>query len=151
MAKIDQMMAGWLSHRQALIELVEVIDNEHLHFRPWEDAMSVSELVQHTADSTGMFIQTVQNGELTPPSKNQKIDSISELQDYLQAATEQTLADLKSLSEEKLEKNVEFFGSVMPGYALLESGKDHEIHHKGQLFTYARLTGAKDLPFFIAR
>ncbi|MDG5472220.1 DinB family protein [Jeotgalibacillus sp. ET6] len=151
MAKIDQFMAGWLAHRQALIELVGVIDNDHLPFKPWEEAMSVSVLVQHIADSTSMFVQTVQNGELTPPSGNQTFESITDLQDYLQAATEQTLADLKTLSDEQLDKQVEFYGSVMPGYALLESGKDHEIHHKGQLFTYARLTGAKDLPFFIAR
>ncbi len=25
---------------------------------------------------------------------------------------------------------------------------DHEIHHKGQLFIYARLVGVKDVPFF---
>jgi len=39
----------------------------------------------------------------------------------------------------------------MPGMVLLESGKDHEIHHKGQLFTYARLLGIKSLPFFVNR
>ncbi len=25
---------------------------------------------------------------------------------------------------------------------------DHEIHHKGQLFVYARMIGAKEVPFF---
>ncbi|SIC68051.1 Uncharacterised protein [Mycobacteroides abscessus subsp. abscessus] len=40
---------------------------------------------------------------------------------------------------------------TMPGIVLLENAKDHEIHHKGQLFTYARLAGIEKLPFFVSR
>lgn len=149
MAKIDGYIAGWLSHRESLIELLEVIDDAHLNFKPWDGAMSLSELVQHISNSTGMFVQTVKNGEFTPPAKDNMINSITELADYLQAATEQTISDLKSLTPAQLEKEIEFFDRKMPGIVLLESGKDHEIHHKGQLFTYARLTGAENLPFFV--
>ncbi|WP_349679045.1 MULTISPECIES: DinB family protein [Aneurinibacillus] len=28
---------------------------------------------------------------------------------------------------------------------------DHEVHHKGQLFLYARLIGIEKLPFFITQ
>ncbi|TDL30921.1 DinB family protein [Jeotgalibacillus sp. S-D1] len=149
MGKIDAYIASWLSHRESLIELLEVVDDDHLNFKPWEGAMTLSELVQHISNSTSMFVQTVKNGEFTSPAKDNRINSITELTDYLQAATEQTISDLKSLTPAQLEKEVEIFNRTMPGIVLLESGKDHEIHHKGQLFTYARLTGAENLPFFV--
>ncbi|WP_279401879.1 DinB family protein [Piscibacillus salipiscarius] len=30
----------------------------------------------------------------------------------------------------------------------LQGMYEHEIHHKGQLFIYARMVGVKDVPFF---
>ncbi|PPA70931.1 DinB family protein [Jeotgalibacillus proteolyticus] len=151
MAKIDEYLKSWLSHREALIELIDVIEDENLHYKPWDGAMSFAELVTHIGGSTGMFVQTVKNGEFTPPDQNTMINSVTELKDYLQASTEETISALKEITPEQLEQKVDFYGSTLTGELLLENGKEHEIHHKGQLFTYARLTGAENVPFFIVR
>lgn len=98
-----------------------------------------------------MFAGTVKNGEFTPPTGSSKIETISELKALVETQTNQTKSKLESLTEDQLAAIVEFAGMKMPGLALLESGKDHEIHHKGQLFTYARLLGVESLPFFVNR
>lgn len=151
MANLDGFIAGWLSHRNALIELVGTFEDQHLNYKPWDNGMSVTELVLHITGATGMFVQTVKNGVFTPPAAPKPAGSVKELKEIVLAETEQTKADLESLTEEQLGQMVEFYGMNMPGITLLESGKDHEIHHKGQLFTYARLVGIEKLPFFVSR
>jgi uncharacterized damage-inducible protein DinB len=151
MAKVNGFVAGWMSHRKALLELLDTIEDQHLHYKPWENAMSLSELVLHISGAMGMFAQTVKNGVFTPPSEPKPFETTNDLKAIVQAETDQTKSDLESLTDERLDQLVEFYGMKMPGIALLQSGKDHEIHHKGQLFTYARLVGIETLPFFVSR
>ncbi len=152
MAKINGLITGWMSHRKVLFELIDTFEDQHLQYKPWEGAMSLSELVLHISGAMAMFADIVKNGVFTPPSEPPKqIETISELKAKVEAITNQTKATLEALSDEQLNALVEFAGMKMPGIALLESGKDHEIHHKGQLFTYARLNGIESLPFFVNR
>lgn len=151
MSKIAAFTAGWMSHRKALLELLDTIQDQHLPYKPWDKAMSFAEMALHIANSTAMFVQIVKNGSFTPSGGQQQPATASELKAAVQAATEQTKADLESLTPEQLEQTAEFNGMKMPGIAMLEMAKEHEIHHKGQLFTYARLLGIDPLPFFVSR
>lgn len=151
MENAKQLAAGWMSHRKALLELLDTFNDEQLHYKPWDKGMSLSELVLHTTGATAMFAQTVKNGEFTPPSGPQAVESLEELKKIVQQQTEQTKADLESLTSDQLRKQIEFSGMEMTGSSMLEMAKDHEVHHKGQLFTYARLLGIEELPFFVSR
>ena len=151
MSEMKNFIEGWMSHRKALIQLIDTIGDQQLSYKPWDNAMTVSELVLHITGSTGMFIKTVKNGEFTPPSERIPHESVGELKAIVQKETDEMIADLESLNEGQLVQIVEFYGMKMPGKILLDNGKDHEIHHKGQLFTYARLLGIETLPFFVNR
>ncbi|WP_226528067.1 DinB family protein [Metabacillus niabensis] len=151
MARINELVSGWMSHRKVLHELLDTFEDQHLSYKPWEEAMSLSRLVLHISGAMEMFADTVINGEFTPPTGTSKIETISELKTFVENQTNQTKSKLESLTEDQLAAIVEFAGMKMPGLVLLESGKDHEIHHKGQLFTYARLLGVESLPFFVSR
>lgn len=148
---IKAYTASWLSHRKALEALIAASSDEHLSYKPWEDGMSFSELVLHTVRATSMFINIVATGENKQSADNVQPATIAELGVYVQELTEKSKAQLESLTEEQLNKTVEFASMKMTGQAMLEMSKEHEIHHKGQLFTYARICGVKDLPFFISR
>ena len=152
MAKINELISGWMSHRKVLHELLETFEDQHLSYKPWEDAMSLSGLVLHISGAMEMFADTVKNGVFTPPSgPSNPIETAADLKALVEAQTNQTKSKLESLTDVQLAAIVEFAGMKMPGLVLLESGKDHEIHHKGQLFTYARLLGVESLPFFVNR
>lgn len=144
-------ISGWMSHRKALLELINTIDSENLQYKPWDGAMTFSELVLHISTSTGMFANTVKQGAFVPPTTPKTPETISELKQLVQSETDLTKSILESITEEQLNQLVEFSGMNMPGMAMLETAKDHEIHHKGQLFTYARLMGIENLPFFVSR
>ncbi|MFC5451802.1 DinB family protein [Paenibacillus aestuarii] len=151
MSNIEAYVQQWLSHRKVVHQMLEEVNSEQLQFKPWENGMSFSQLVQHITNAMGMFATTVKNGTYTPGAKSQEFRSVAELQAKVAADTEQTEAILRSLTAEDLERPIEFFGHTLPGSVLLQNAKDHEIHHKGQLFIYLRLLGIEKVPFFVSR
>jgi len=151
MSKLSGFISGWLSHRKALIELLKVVDDEQLSFKPWENGMSLSELAIHIAGSTSMFVNTVKTGVFTPPTGKKEVSTTKELLDFVEGQTEYAKQELEKLTAEQLDGIIAFAGMDLPGKAILEAAKEHEIHHKGQLFTYVRLLGIEEVPFFIYR
>ncbi|CAM3883765.1 DinB family protein [Cohnella lubricantis] len=149
MTNVNEFMRSWLSHRKVLHQMLEEVSTEQLSLRPWEKAMSVSELAQHIAGAMGMFAETVKNGAFTPGAPAKEIATADELRAIVSAETEKAEATLRSLTEEQLSRSVDFFGRSVPGHTLLQEAKDHEIHHKGQLFVYLRQAGIEKLPFFV--
>jgi uncharacterized damage-inducible protein DinB len=151
MNELNNYIAGWMSHRKALLELINTLGSDNLHYRPWDGAMTLSELVLHISTSTTMFANTVKQGVFVPPTTPKTPETIEELKQIVKSETDQTNSILESITGEQLDQLVEFAGMKMPGMAMLETAKDHEIHHKGQVFTYARLIGIEELPFFVSR
>ncbi|WP_066048072.1 DinB family protein [Robertmurraya korlensis] len=151
MNRLSSFIGSWLSHRKALLELLKVVNDEQLSFKPWEKGMSFSELTLHISGSTSMFVNTVKTGVFTPPTNNKEVSSTQELIEWVEAQTENVKQELEALTEEQLNSIIAFAGMDLPGMVILELAKDHEIHHKGQLFTYARLLGIEEVPFFIYR
>ncbi|MFF2481470.1 DinB family protein [Paenibacillus sp. NPDC058071] len=151
MTNMNEFISGWMSHRNTLHQMLEEVTTEQLAFKPWEKGMSVSELILHITGSMSMFALTVKNSEHTQPGAPKPFATADEFRANVTAVTEQTVEMLKSLAPEQLDKLIAFFGNTLPGSALLQNAKDHEIHHKGQLFTYLRLAGIEKLPFFVSR
>lgn len=148
MNRLEEYTQSWLKHRMVLNELLSLIEDEHMHFKPWEGAFSLSELAVHIANSMDMFVQTVKNGsfKISPVPNYETMDDVRRIVgDY----TEKTKQDLATLRNEHLNNVIEINYFYATGEIWLENAKDHEIHHKGQLFTYARMIGAENLPFFM--
>lgn len=150
MPNINEFIAAWKSHRKVLHDMLADVTDEQLSFKPWEKAMSLQELVLHITGSMDMFAKTVQNGVFAPGDKH-AYATADELRAGVAAATEQTETILRALTPSQLEQTIDFFGNPLSGSLLLQNGKDHEIHHKGQLFIYLRLVGIEKLPFFVSR
>lgn len=149
MSQMNDFIAGWMSHRNALIALLDTVQDADLDYKPWDGAMSLGQLVTHIVDSTDMFTKVVQ-GE-APGKAAEAFTSVSALKAYVNEITEQTKSALSSITEDKLTGIAKFSTMQMPGIAMLQMAKEHEIHHKGQLFTYARIIGVKEMPFFVSR
>ncbi|ASS66677.1 MULTISPECIES: DinB family protein [unclassified Paenibacillus] len=151
MTDINGFIAEWRSHRNVLPQMLEQVTDEQLDMKPWEQAMSLSELVVHIAASMVVFAATVANGSFNPGDKPSPIHTADELRAFAAAATEKAEELLRPIGREQLDREIDFFGNAMPGHVLLQNAKDHEIHHKGQLFVYLRLAGIEKLPFFVSR
>ncbi|WP_206832354.1 DinB family protein [Alicyclobacillus fructus] len=154
MSKAQSVLAHWHSHRDVLAPLVASVPEDKLDFKPWDGAMSFRDLVWHILAVSATFAAAAKAGRLTERPEQPDLSTKQALLDAISTFTEKTHADIASISDEQFESIVEtkaVFGADLPAKALLASLIDHEIHHKGQLFVYARLMGAETLPFFIHR
>lgn len=152
MEQAKRMMNQWLQHRQVLEQLILLIPDEHIHLKPWNGAMALGELAQHIAGSTDMFLNIVMTGQRQismPPIADCK--TMAEVYEIVHNLTEKSAATFAQITDTELaiEYDSPHPNLRGPRLKLLTIAIDHEIHHKGQLFVYARMAGLTELPFFI--
>jgi uncharacterized damage-inducible protein DinB len=152
MGRAKQLLDQWLTHRTVLEKLLETVPDEHLGFKPWPGAMALGEMAQHVARSADMFVNMAKTGQgrISMP-ETVPFASTAELLDFVRRMTEKTKAVYETITDEELRIHFDhphpnFNG---PREKILVVSNDHEIHHKGQLFVYARMIGVEKLPFFI--
>jgi uncharacterized damage-inducible protein DinB len=151
MSRSEAMMNEWMRHRKPLIALVGMMEGADPNFAPWEGAMPLGKLVLHTATSTQMFVQAAKDGAFSRPP-TLEASTMSEVARVLTQQTEQTQAMYASITDEQLDRELDasFMGIKAPAHVFLASMRDHEVHHKGQLYVYARMVGVEKPPFFIS-
>lgn len=145
----QQQFERWHRHRKVLLPLLQDVENEHLDYKPWENAYTLGALAVHIAASSDMFLRSILNGSFSPPSISTQYETIEDIRSIVQASTESCTTLFAELSDSHLEQPLDFNGFVAPGQVWLNNMVDHEIHHKGQLFTYVRSIGIEKVPFFI--
>lgn len=149
MDAMDEVVEGWMKHRLVVHDLLELVDDKQIQFKPWDQAFTLGELAVHIATSFDMFVKTVKNGEFTPPQTEKDYETVDEVREIVKKYTDISKRDLKSITKSHITDEVEFNRDKAPGSFWLSNAIDHEIHHKGQLFTYVRLLGIKEVPFFM--
>ncbi|RPF53413.1 DinB family protein [Aquisalibacillus elongatus] len=149
MSKVQQFLNDWLNHREKLEQLLEQIDDEHVHYKPWDGAMSLGAMALHVATAGDMFAAMVKTEKMEAPDMP-KFDSMEEVRQKVKEFTESTKKKIENMTDEELDKQNEAELPQMKGtkFTYLQGMFEHEIHHKGQLFVYARMIGVKEVPFF---
>lgn len=152
MSKADAQLMHFNMHRSVVNKLVDTVKEEDLQFRPWEGAMSLSELVWHMLSTSLTFSRAAATGSLERVTDKPALDSKDDVKNAVDDMTRKTADFIQSMSDDRFAEEVDMtkiFGRHVPAGQLLTNMLDHEIHHKGQLFTYARLCGVETLPFFV--
>ncbi|MDP9728590.1 MULTISPECIES: DinB family protein [Alicyclobacillus] len=154
----EQVTQHWFMHRNVTLDILQKLPESALHFKPWDGALSLADLIVHMHGSSLMFSGAVKAGRFERPSGQQaaKPTTLDELRQLAAHMTEETKNTLLAIPQEHLEKPVEgteMFGGGQPlqGKTVLSIMIDHEIHHKGQLFVYARMVGVQEMPMFMKR
>lgn len=154
MTNVDNLLLRWERHRSITQEVFQMMRDEHLNFQPWEGGMSIQTLALHMAISAHMFVKSIGMKEFLPPDPKEvpNIQTIEELNQFLLDMTEKTKDIFISLTEEDLEETIDvtrMLGRSLSGKSMLHVLLEHEVHHKGQLFVYARILGLDPLPLFM--
>ncbi|OFW78452.1 MAG: hypothetical protein A2201_06430 [Alicyclobacillus sp. RIFOXYA1_FULL_53_8] len=152
MSKVDHYIQGWLRHRLVLLDLLDKVSEEYVAFQPTETSMPLARLAVHIATSGDMFVQALKTGKFVRLEAPPKPETMEETRALVRAITDRNRAEMAEFSDQTLEKIIigkEIFGFDAPGSVWLGSMREHEIHHKGQMFVYVRMTGVTELPFFM--
>ena len=88
----QQQFERWHRHRTVLLQLLQDVQNEHLDYKPWENAYTLGGLTVHIAAASDMFLRSIQNGSFSPPSISTQFETIDDIRNIVQASTESTTA-----------------------------------------------------------
>lgn len=141
-----------MMQRGVLPDLLNHFQDEDVTFSPWEGAMTTGDLVWHILSTSFTFANAAATGVFERVSEKPQLSTIADLKTAVDTWTAKTVDVIQSMSDEQFEQLIDMtklFGRAVPAGSLLHSMRDHEIHHKGQLYVYARLCGRDQLPFFI--
>ncbi|GEL78178.1 DinB family protein [Tenuibacillus multivorans] len=149
MSSVHDFLKDWLNHRGILEELLEQIDDEHVHYKPWDGAMSLGTLALHIATSGEMFAKMVKTEKFEAPDMPE-FETMKGVRDAVKELTKKTQKVIEETTDEELQQQNKAELPKMQGtkYQYLKAMYEHEIHHKGQLFVYARMVGVEKVPFF---
>ena len=152
MNRADAHLQHWLGHRNVLLEVLNAVPADKAKFKPWDGAMTLGQLAVHIAQSTDRFVNFIKSGEFSrsPAPEWSTLDDVKRI---VKELTERTKAVLASLTDADLQAEREAAPMNLKGPAVmfLSGAIDHEVHHKGQLYVYARMAGCDTLPFFVSR
>jgi uncharacterized damage-inducible protein DinB len=147
----QQLADQVLAHRTVTVDLAGRIPDDRVDFRPWPGAMTLGGLLQHMAAAHHMFVAVARGEAPTRPDPASLPSDLPGIRRLLAAWTEEDAAAIRDLDDAQLATpRAGIRNMTLTAATWLHSARDHEIHHKGQLFVYARMVGVEP-PFFVRR
>ncbi|HQR31089.1 MAG TPA: DinB family protein [Blastocatellia bacterium] len=140
------------------LRLMASFGDDGLDFRPKPEMRSARELFAHMYGMEKIWAEDIGKGKITQESENRaipesaegkaevaKLKTVADLQAFARAAHQALDDALNAITDEELAANVETPFGTYPAWQMFAFAYDEHWHHRGQLYTYARLAG-KDAP-----
>ncbi len=114
-------------------------------YTPHPTSMTALALATHLAMSDAWFLGGIVKGayEMPDPKAAEQFKKASQLVAFYDETLPGLLAQVKSMSGEKISMPIQLFDWNMPGLNYLNVMLMHSSHHRGQLSAYLRPMGAK--------
>lgn len=136
------------------LRLIGSFSDEDLDYRPRPEMRSVRDLILHIYGAEKAMAEGVVAGKLTEaeeykglPEKDEAkpylaaIKTIADAQDYAKRCHQAADEALEKVTDEQLASQIESpFGTFL-GWQYFNFCYDEHWHHRGQLYTYARMLG----------
>ena len=129
-------------HKQTSLALTAAPD-EQLDWQPKEGMFTLRQLLGHIPEAELFIVRTALAGATQHVDLDVSNKSVKEIIDIYEAQHSQLVEEVSKLTLDQLNEEVEFYGRSMRRIVLLWGMTEHEIHHRGQLFTYYRLAGVE--------
>lgn len=136
----ERFISNWNRIHKDTSRVLRAVPDDKLDWRPKEDMFTMRELVGHIPQAELVLVRSALAGSM------QKIPfdlsrSAKEIACAFDTQHEELAAEVSNLTAEQWREEVEFHGRRMRRGVLLSFVTEHEIHHRGQLYTYYRLAG----------
>lgn len=138
----ERFVSNWNRIHKDTSRVLRAAPDDKLDWRPKEDMFTMRELVGHIPQAELVLVRSALAGS------DQKIPfdssrSAEEIASAFDSQHEELVSEVSKLTPEQWREEVEFHGTRLRRGVLLSFVTEHEIHHRGQLYTYYRLAGVK--------
>jgi uncharacterized damage-inducible protein DinB len=137
--------------RESSLKRLRLVPPALVNWRPTPESMSFADLAQHLIDADRWLFQKAADPQLEPMVGRSGIagepdpSAYSALLSLLSESGERRSEFILGLTLESLSRiivDARFGGPVTFWWVLVRGNLDHEIHHRGQLAVYLRLTSS---------
>jgi uncharacterized damage-inducible protein DinB len=143
----DFLAADFENEMQTTLRVLGAVPNGDLDYRPDPKSKTALGLVRHIALEDEWLLNSIANGEFTPPPDDSDacgirnpVDAVARYKDKVPTALDR----VRALPGEKLTNVIDLLGMIQaPGINFLAMSIKHSVHHRGQLSTYLRAMGGK--------
>ena len=137
----ERYVGNWNRIHKQTSRALRAAPDAHLEWRPGAGMFTLRELISHIPEAEFALVRSALAGS----TKTERLDlahqTVAQIADAFDAQHEQLVEEVSRLSLEQLNEEVEFHDKRMRRKVLLAGVTEHEIHHRGQIFTYYRLLG----------
>jgi uncharacterized damage-inducible protein DinB len=112
-----------------------------LDWQPKEGMFSLRQLIGHIPEAELLLARSALAGSTQKVSFDVEGRSVEEIVSAFDRQHNELVEQVSKLTLDELNEEVEFYGRRMRRKVLLSGMTEHEIHHRGQLYTYYRLAG----------
>jgi uncharacterized damage-inducible protein DinB len=149
-----ELAEGFRTVRKNTIQVAEDIPEDKYSFRAALDTMSVGEILAHLATATYWadqchFVQKKSNVAMEDfgawmqeaGKRSKALTTKAQIVDALKSDGEAFAKGLESIGEAELAQGVTTPGGAKSRFEMLLGVKEHEMHHRAQLFLVERMVG----------
>ena len=135
----EHFVSNWNRIHKQTARALEAAPDDKLDWRPKEGMFTLRELVRHMPEAEHLIVRSALAGSMQKPELDLSQSSISEIVQAFNTNHDKLAEEVAKLTFDQLNEEIEAFGRKMRRVVLLWGMTEHEIHHRGQLFTYYRL------------
>jgi len=138
----ERFVSNWNRIHKDTSRVLRAAPDDKLDWRPKEDMFTMRELIGHISQAEVVLVRSALagTGQKVPFDSSRSAEEIAAAFD---TQHEELVGEVSTLTAEQWREEVEFHGNRMRRGVLLSFVTEHEIHHRGQLYTYYRLAGVQ--------
>ena len=144
----EHFVKNWNRIHKQTARALAAAPEDKLDWRPAEGMFTLRELVRHIPEAESGIVHTALAGTMQKGDLDLSSAGVEEIVRAYKESHERLAAEVAKLTKEQLDEDIQAFGMTMRRVILLWSMTEHEIHHRGQLYTYLRLAGVEPPPLY---
>lgn len=143
---MEAFFSNWDRVHAQSTRVMRVAPADKFSWRPVDGSMTLGELMCHLPGAEAYLVGFMTGSKIDVNLEGlQTADEVVEAFERVHEAAKSAVAQLTS---EQLEEEVSLGFKTMTKRTLLYGMLEHEIHHRGQLYTYIRIAGVVPPPLF---
>jgi uncharacterized damage-inducible protein DinB len=146
---LDSYIKNWNRIQKQTKAIMAAAPNDKYEWKPCESAMSLGKLMNHLWMAEWGLIEAALTGAF-PKEWPAEINDTAAMVEAFDKSHAESVAKVSALTAEQLGEEIAPFGpdKAMSRMAFLNLTNEHEIHHRGQLYTYLRIAGCEVPPLY---
>lgn len=139
----ESFVKDWNRIHKQTARVLAAAPEDKFDWKPNDGMFTLRQLVIHLPNAEAGITRTALAGTMQKVSLDLDSASVEEIVEKFNSSHSTLVEEVSQLSLDQLNETIEAFGRKMTRIVLLRVMIEHEIHHRGQLYTYLRLAGVE--------